>query len=311
MVGRYEKPPKSPPSVLVQRPNIGDPWKALRPNDTVPTSTTLVSLPGYRSTVLLDAGVQLTLWGELPQFTRTSPVRESAVVLHFPGAGLDLDFTLDRGRVRLINGKTGSDAARVRVRFQDESWEITLPTTSEVCIESFALPVRGAGREFVYLFTKGTAQIRAAGKEHALANQSSIHWESAGNQVSNPTQLPGLPDWWTAKLDYKTAPKEVQAAMEALTAWEKAILAEPDKVDKSDRAACVSRSAPQRERETQATMGRYFFSLSASFLTSSGRSNRSAGILALCSTLSSTITTSWPAIFCWSLWGIKMPSTFL
>jgi hypothetical protein len=57
-----------------------------------------------------------------------------------------------------------------------------------------------------------------------------MHWDSSAKQLSNPAKLPGLPDWWTAKLDYKTAPKEVQAAMESLTAWEKIILAEPDKV---------------------------------------------------------------------------------
>ena len=33
------------------------------------TASTLVSLPGYRSLLALDSGLQLTLWGNLPEFS--------------------------------------------------------------------------------------------------------------------------------------------------------------------------------------------------------------------------------------------------
>jgi hypothetical protein len=52
-------------------------------------------------------------------------LQESAVVLHKPPAGFDLDLTLERGRVYLSNRKKGGPA-RARVRFAEEVWDSTL-----------------------------------------------------------------------------------------------------------------------------------------------------------------------------------------
>src|SRR5207253_10984350 len=80
-------------------------------------------------------GAQLLLWGNLPEFSRLLPPRlESAVVLH-ANPEFDLDFTLDRGRVLLSNHKR-EGPARIRLRFQDEAWDLTLPDqNTEVAAE--------------------------------------------------------------------------------------------------------------------------------------------------------------------------------
>ena len=83
----------------------------------------LVSLPGYVSDIQLDKGVGVLLWGNLPQFLAHS-FMESAVRLHAQPT-LDLDFTLDRGRIVLINRKSNG-AARIRLRFLGEAWDVTL-----------------------------------------------------------------------------------------------------------------------------------------------------------------------------------------
>jgi hypothetical protein len=231
-VGQFDKPPKSPPSVLLrlvlEGPERNKTWIPLKPNDPVPALTTLVSLPGYRSTILLDTHVQLTLWGDLPQFNPSSAVRESAVELQFPGPGIDLDFTLDRGRVHLATSKD-KDAAQVQIRFMGETWKLALPRGSEVCVERIAVSRRGDVREVVGLFTKGTANLKTTAKEYTLPDRSYIFWESGARQVSGPNQLPaGQPDWWTMKLEFKTA--AAQDARDALIEWEKTITREPDKV---------------------------------------------------------------------------------
>ena len=128
-------------SVLLQRQGEGYPWVVLRPETRVSTANTLVSLPGYQSLIALDSGLQLTLWGNLPEFSDRPPVFESVVMLNDPPSGVDLDFTLDRGRVVVANRKPSEGSAIVRVRFLSEVWQVELPDTqSEVGLELWTPP---------------------------------------------------------------------------------------------------------------------------------------------------------------------------
>jgi hypothetical protein len=130
-------------SVLLRREGRANPWGVLQPEARVATAQTLVSLPGYRSLIALDSGLHLTLWGNLPEFSASPPVWESVVMLHAPEAGLDLDFTLDRGRVVVANRKSPAGPARVRVRFLREVWELELPDDkSEAALGTGAGPWR-------------------------------------------------------------------------------------------------------------------------------------------------------------------------
>jgi hypothetical protein len=82
----------------------GERWERLYHKDKVHSRDLVVCLPGLRSKLEpRPDSVELTLWGNLPQLSR-SPVLESAVVLHDSSA-YDLDFTLLRGRVVLTNKK--------------------------------------------------------------------------------------------------------------------------------------------------------------------------------------------------------------
>jgi hypothetical protein len=96
-------------------------------------------MPGYSSVLRTDSGVQLLLWGTLPEFN-PSPTSvflyECAVTLH-DNPNVDLEFTLDRGRVYISNHK--DKAAVVRVRFRKEVWDLILqePDT-EIVLELFS-----------------------------------------------------------------------------------------------------------------------------------------------------------------------------
>jgi hypothetical protein len=213
-------------SVLLLRQGEANPWAVLRPEARVPTAVSLVSLPGYRSLVALDSGIDLTLWGNLPDFSFFPPVLESVAMLHLPAAGDDLDFTLDRGRVLIGNHKKSGGPAHMRVRFLREVWQVELPdASSEIAVELWTLP-RAAPRSgaapppvaCVGLFTKGKARVITSRQTFDLAERSRLSWVSQEPAtVFRADNLPELPAWWTKQPD-QSAP-EVQKALRSLLDW--------------------------------------------------------------------------------------------
>jgi hypothetical protein len=207
-VGNFVSPGK-PPTVLVQRQRGSEPWGRLRTGDRVFTANYLVSLPGYRSKLFLDGGVRMMLWGNVPEFSE-SPVLESRVMLNVPPPGIDLDFTLDRGRVHLLNYKTSAEA-RVRVRFFQEVWDLTLPDSkTEAVVELWGaqpdVPFRKepGGRTplaCLGLFIKGQARLTAQNKEVNLPDLSYVSWSNINPIPTGPRTLQQAPAWWTDKID--------------------------------------------------------------------------------------------------------------
>ena len=147
-IGQFEPPAASGVALLVQQ--VPDktqpdkkPWtRVLRTADPLSwrvwTNTPLVSLPGYRSAVLLDSGVRLSLWGNLPEIWPFPPTYESSVILH-PADKFDADLTLDHGRIVLANTKDQS--LKIRLRFANPSnpgkgeiWDLTLDKGAEITV---------------------------------------------------------------------------------------------------------------------------------------------------------------------------------
>src|SRR5579871_1585685 len=185
-VGRYVLRDKEPPSVLLQRERDPDPWGRLRPDSPIRTGYHLVSLPGYRSKLYLQSGVHLVLWGNVPEFSAFPPVLESMVMLHEASPGIDLEFTLERGRVHLSNYKSKGPAT-VRIRFHQELWDLVLPdNTSEAALELWGLydpesPIsKEAGEKApvacVGLFIKGGALLETKTRAYHLPDLSQFEW---------------------------------------------------------------------------------------------------------------------------------------
>src|SRR5262249_52803317 len=152
----------------------------------------LLTLPGVRAEVGSKNGaVQLTLWGNLPQLSQY-PVLESAVALH-DNPDVDLDFSLDRGRVALVNLR-GKEPVHVRVRVRGDNWDVTLPDKGdEVALELYGRwpggvsfnpqpkPDEGPGSALTVLVLKGSAQLRVAGSEslmRAPPGGALVYWSS-------------------------------------------------------------------------------------------------------------------------------------
>jgi hypothetical protein len=116
-----------------------------------------VSLPGFASEIRTKDGVHLLLGGTLPEFNQSSPTLpflfECAVTLH-ENPKVDLEFTLNRGRVYLSSHK--DKPAQVRVRFGKEIWDIVLQDRdTEIVLE---------------LFTRYTDHINYLDGEEPLSN---------------------------------------------------------------------------------------------------------------------------------------------
>jgi hypothetical protein len=214
-----------PPCILLQQNPETGAWQRLSLQKRVSSTDKLVSLPGYRSDLRTDTGVQLQLWGNLPQFSRT-PVLESVVTLH-ANPSVDLDFTLDHGRVLLSNHKE-EGPARIRIRFRDEIWDLTLEDqTSEVAVQLFGLcqpygkdPGGAEPEVYVGLYAvKGEAQLRVRYETHRLFSPSMIDWDSvAGGVAAQPRSLPRAPDWYTSKMPPQNhVIQDMQAALKELS----------------------------------------------------------------------------------------------
>ena len=219
-------------SVLLQRQGEAYPWVVLRPNARVATDATLVSLPGYRGFLNLDAGLLLALWGDLPDFAASLPassaspsVLESVVILHAPEPGFSLNFTLDRGRVVLVNRKTPPGPTKVRLHFLQQVWDLEIADPQgEVGLELWTVPAeasagadRPPGATGFGLFTKGRVNVRTPQGDRSLTDRSRLAWVSDQPAELYPAQLKELPAWWTHTPDPKV--ERVQKALRSLLAW--------------------------------------------------------------------------------------------
>ncbi len=223
-------------SLLLCREGKSFPWTVLRSNSKVFTAQMLLSLPGYRSLIVLEKKVDLVLWGNLPEFSATSPVLESAVILRAPEAGIDLDVTLDRGRIVIANRKDPPGPARVRLRFLRETWDLELSEAeSEVAIDLWGAPQWGAGDSnkpaipaWLNLVAKGHVGVApASGEKLELAGNSQVGWfnERAAAKLRREN-LANLPGWWTKGPDREN--EDVKKALLGLVVWQARLSDEGD-----------------------------------------------------------------------------------
>jgi hypothetical protein len=186
--------------VLVQRGD--DAWKRIGLAEAVQTGEQLVSLPGFKSEVVLDGKVSLLLWGSLAELYQFVPVflSESSVTLYQPPPGLDLDMTLHRGRVFLTNRKDKGET-RIRLRFrQEDPWDISMDEPDTVVgVELISVPSAVIPRDedplmFVGLFVlKGEASVkidrRTFKQLRPQAGPVKIEWSNKGGRPE-PEVLP-------------------------------------------------------------------------------------------------------------------------
>jgi hypothetical protein len=218
-IGYFDPPAVASNALLLQKKDQ-DHWvRLLRGKEQAKISSKwpLMSLPGYKSNIVLDTGARLTLWGNIPE---QYPISfESVVELHVPDK-MDLDLTLQRGRIQISN--PGDQPLKARIRFDNpaspkkgEIWDITLlDKGTEVVVmlltdmppgEPF-YPDRdntqrmGPVTDVVALATAGKATLKRdlnAAVDLTPPNDGSMyHWNSRQGPQAVP-MAKGLPPWLT------------------------------------------------------------------------------------------------------------------
>ena len=214
------------PNMLLERDPSQTVWTRVLPEKgRVWATDQLLVLPGYHGAILFDKGLQVVLWGNLPELTKsTLPLLESMVTIN-EQPGIDLDMVLERGRV-LITNKKKSGSAYVRVRFGPEIWDLTLhEPNAEVALELVASPVPYAGArakevpdvDVALLVLKGEVSLRGKLEEFLIQPNSIVTWDNDTGVTSRPSPLAKLPDWYIGK-DSASMPtsREITQALENL-----------------------------------------------------------------------------------------------
>jgi hypothetical protein len=194
-------------ATLFERAKPDEPWRFVRQGGTVPAGELLVGLPG----AVIENGkgtVRLTLLTDMDK-NSPYPILEAAVALH-DSSDHDLDFTLDRGRVDVINLKK-EGSARVRVSFHDQKWEVTLTEPgTRIALELYGRWPKGArfktdpgpkdvpAARLLFLVRKGRVELKHGDCRHLLTappGPALMHWSNSDEAEEAPEKLDKLPDW--------------------------------------------------------------------------------------------------------------------
>lgn len=217
----------TPQPLLFQRRDTQR-WERVDPAEPkISTTDTLVALPGFRPEIRLDSGVRLHLWGNVSEFIPL-PLSETRLSLYVPPNGIDADIALQAGRV-FITAPKMARAAVVRIRFRDETWDVTIGVgNSEVAIDVYSEPAKGSvfGRDLpesprmvAYLgVVEGTASIRIGFQDSGeLMRGAKWKWDSKGGRPSpapkDDKDEAGVPNRWTKLEPATPAGKEASAAI--------------------------------------------------------------------------------------------------
>jgi hypothetical protein len=203
----------SVPGLLIRQAGEGD-WRLVRPEKRVNTGELLISLPGYRSDIILDNRLRLSLVGNLP-VTPPNYVFESAAMLHDSGE-VHLDLTLERGRIMVANKPVGESV--VRLRFLNQVWDVKLlQPASKIGVELTGRVPRGAGAwkphtKVTLIVTGGDVELTRAGKTEKVTAGKAVLWDTLSQQRGTGpiTTSMDAPSWMK---DKNTFAEDVRLAM--------------------------------------------------------------------------------------------------
>jgi len=194
-------------------------WRIMKPQSQLISNELLQALPGYTGNIALPNGVRIILLGQFHPNLAANPFAEAVAELHTTTEA-DADLTLYRGRL-VIMGRTAKQVpALVRVRYQGETWELSLPSGSEVGLQAGSMVKPGDGpwvveKSLEIIASKGKVDVKHLDQTASLAPKQRLVWNSglAENQPAQQTELGEVPVW-LAK--YQTAPKEAVESLVGL-----------------------------------------------------------------------------------------------
>jgi hypothetical protein len=222
----------SPAGTFCARPAAGNVFAVLPDKDDLFAGDLIVSMPGGTLNSK-NGAVTVKSLGDF-EAKPPLPILETAFSLTEPDKELDLDITLDRGRVDITNAKK-EGSATARVRFWDQTWKIVLDSpNSRVAVELCGRWPAGArfkpadGTEdsakgpapvasLVLIVLNGSASIDVGGATVAMKappGPAELRWNSLTGVRPQPQKLEKLPDWANPDVALSDEGKKVAAACE-------------------------------------------------------------------------------------------------
>jgi hypothetical protein len=192
--------------MLLHREEPEKPWQIVAPDEPLLSGDLLLG-GGGTSLTSQNGAISLVMIGDLAELS-PYPVRETAVVMH-NDRKYDLDMTLDRGRIDLVNNKEGS--AHVRVRLRHETWDLTLEEHgASIALETYGRWPRGVPftkdpgpkdvptSTLIFLVLKGEVRVKHGFHHHVLKEPPGpalIEWDSVTGQDPTAHFVDELPPW--------------------------------------------------------------------------------------------------------------------
>lgn len=224
----------SPVGDLLVNEHPGQPWRTVGYRGDIHSRDLLTALPGIQARLATSPrAVELTLWGNLPKLSEFSGL-ECAVMLH-DSRSFDLDFTLRRGRVIVINRKE-SGAARVWLRIEGAGFQLTLGEPGDsVCIALYSYWPRGVPFSLTpkpddvlvqtlnIVAIKGQADVKVSGVQHALSappGRSYFHWDNINGPDATPRQRNQLEPWADPS---RQPPEDAKPLLETIAKYQAAV----------------------------------------------------------------------------------------
>ena len=217
VLGTYQVNAKSPGVTLQREGSDNGNWTRLWTKDpSVQSVRPIMSLPVSRGQIQLKKGLLLTLWGSSPEVWPLPFLYESRARL-YNHPTLDLDMTLERGRVVIKNLRTDGKPAMLRIRYENfqqkkqEAFTIALlEKDSEVFVEHWAYFDRdepfyedknnkmrlGPTVRIHCFLLSGTAYFRWGGNLDTLDTENNryLTWDTAHGGPGAP-QKASTPAW--------------------------------------------------------------------------------------------------------------------
>jgi hypothetical protein len=191
----------------MRREAPGQPWQIIDEKGDLYSGDVILALPGAELEPK-NGSVHMSLQADLDHKS-PYPIRETAVILH-ENPAVDLDFTLDRGRVDIVN-KKDKGPAKIHVRVRDQVFEVTLEDKdSRVGMETFSGWPRGTPftknpkpadvpvANLALIALKGQVDVAQGGHFHALQappGPALIEWDSIDGLDASPLKMDTLPVW--------------------------------------------------------------------------------------------------------------------
>jgi hypothetical protein len=217
---------------ILQRPTGQAKFTFLGKGDPVKSGALTVGQPGSQIDSK-DGAVQVRLYTDLLG-NSPHPILEAAIIPQPASKGFDMELTLDRGRILLINQKK-EGPANVRMHFHDQTWDLTLnePET-RVGIDLYGRWPPGviwhknaktpeAPTAVLYLLVlTGSAEVKHGTSQRSMKappGPALLQWDSIAGTDPTTRRLEALPEWAAPTEALKERYKKLLPKFEKMSAW--------------------------------------------------------------------------------------------